>query len=172
MVVEWRAFLLDPETPPEGRPHPYPPEVREERSAPLRAMAAEAGLSLANRDWVSNSLPALEAAEFAREHGDFDAFHHAVFTAYWGEGKDIGKIEVLKEIADSVGLDAEAMAAAVEEGRYRDQVMADYELAQRIGFNGVPAFIVGNRAIVGAQPYEVFEQVMTMLGRDKREAAG
>ncbi len=172
MVVEWRAFLLAPDTPPEGRPHPLPPEVRAQRSAPLREMAAAAGLTMVDRDWVSNSRPALEAAEFAREHGDFDAFHRAVFTAYWAEGKDIGQVEVLKEIAESVGLDAEAMATAIEEGRYREQVMADYELAQRIGFSGVPAFIVGNRAIVGAQPYEVFEQVMTMLGREKREATG
>ncbi len=171
MVVEWRAFLLAPDTPPEGRPHPYPPEVREERGAPLREMAAAAGLPIVDRDWVSNSLPALEAAEFVRENGDFDAFHHAVFTAYWAEGKDIGKIEVLKEIATSVGVDAEAMAAAVEDGRYRERVMADYELAQRVGFSGVPAFILGNRAIVGAQPYAVFEQVMAQLGRDKRDAA-
>lgn len=171
MVVEWRAFLLAPDTPPEGRPHPYPPEVRAQRTGPMREMAAAAGLSMVDNDWVSNSLPALQAAEFAREHGDFDAFHHAVFEAYWAEGKDIGKIEVLKEIAEAVGLDAEALAAAVEDGRYLDQVMADYELAQRIGFSGVPAFILGNRAIVGAQPYEVFEQVMTMLGREKREAA-
>lgn len=137
----------------------------------MREMAAAAGLSMVDRDWVSNSLKALEAAEFAREHGDFDAFHHAVFVAYWAEGKDIGKVEVLKEIAASVGLDAEALAAAVEDGRFRERVMADYELAQRIGFSGVPAFILGNRAIVGAQPYEAFEQVMEQLGREKRAAA-
>lgn len=137
----------------------------------MREMAAAVGLSMVDRDWVSNSLKALEAAEFAREHGDFDAFHHAVFTAYWAEGRDIGKVEVLKEIAASVGLDAEALAAAVEDGRYRERVMADYELAQRIGFSGVPAFILGNRAIVGAQPYEAFEQVMEQLGREKRAAA-
>jgi len=137
----------------------------------MHEMAAAVGLTMVDRDWVSNSLPALQAAEFVREHGDFDAFHHAVFTAYWAEGKDIGKIDVLKEIATSVGVDAEAMAAAVEDGRYLEQVMADYELAQRIGLSGVPAFILGNRAIVGAQPYEVFEQVMTMLGREKRDAA-
>ena len=137
----------------------------------MREMAAAVGLEMVDHDWISNSLPALEAAEFAREHGDFDAFHDAVFEAYWAQGKDIGKVEVLKEIATSAGLDAEALATAVEDGRYREQVMADYELAQRIGLSGVPAFILGNRAIVGAQPYEVFEQVMGMLGREKRSAA-
>jgi predicted DsbA family dithiol-disulfide isomerase len=35
---------------------------------------------------------------------------------------------------------------------------------------GVPAFIIGNRAIVGAQPYDVFEHVMGLLGREKRTA--
>jgi predicted DsbA family dithiol-disulfide isomerase len=170
VVVDWRAFLLDPTTPPEGRPHPYPKEVREQRSGPIHDMAASVGLPMTGRDWISNSRPALEAAEFVKEHAPehFDAYHHAVFSAYFAEGRDIGDVEVLKEIANGIGIDADAMAQAVADGSYRQRVDEDYQLAQRIGFSGVPAFILGNRAIVGAQPYEVFEEVMEILGREKR----
>jgi predicted DsbA family dithiol-disulfide isomerase len=131
-------------------------------------MAAEVGLPMTDRDWISNSRPALEAAEYAREQGCFDPFHRAVFDAYFAEGRDIGKRDVLRDIATTVGLDADGMIDALNEGRYADRVDDDLDLSRRIGLTGVPAFIIGNRAIVGAQPYEVFEYVMGLLGREKR----
>jgi predicted DsbA family dithiol-disulfide isomerase len=130
-------------------------------------MASEVGLPMADRDWVSNSRPALEAAEFARDAGKFDPFHRGVFSAYHAEGKDIGKREVLREIAITAGLDADEMIAALDDGRYRERVQEDVDLSREIGLSGVPAFIIGDRAIVGAQPYEVFEYVMDLLGREK-----
>ncbi len=133
-------------------------------------MAAEAGLSMADRDWISNSRRALEAAEFARDRGLFDPFHRAVLSAYHAEGRDIGKLDVLREIATSAGLDADAMIAALDDGRYAGRVDEDLEMSRQIGLTGVPAFIIGNRAIVGAQPYNVFEYVMELLGREKRSA--
>lgn len=166
--MEWRAYLLAPDTPPEGRPYPYPPEVRKQRSAPMREMAAEVGLTIVDRDWVSNSRPTLEAAEYAREKGLFDRFHRAVFDAYFAEGRDIGKRDVLGEIAASVGLDAAGLNTALEVGRYTARVNEDLEISRELGLTGVPAFIIGNRAIVGAQPYNVFEYVMELLGREKR----
>jgi predicted DsbA family dithiol-disulfide isomerase len=168
--VEWRAFLLDPTTPPEGRPYPYPPEVRAKRRAPMQAMAAEAGRTIVDRDWISNSRLALEAAEYAREQGRFDDFHRAVFDAYFAEGRDIGKLDELRAIARQVGLDDEALAAALAERRYAQRVDADVTLAARIGISAVPAFIIGNRAILGAQPYQVFEQAMEQLGRERKQA--
>lgn len=135
-------------------------------------MADEVGLPLVDRDWVSNSRKALEASEFAREQGMFDALHRAIFHAYFAEGRDIGKRDVLLELAREVGLDDAGLREALEDGRYRERIDSDYLLAQQIGFTGVPAFILGNRAIVGAQPYSVFEQVMELLGRDKRAADG
>lgn len=131
-------------------------------------MAAEAGLTMTDRNWISNSRPALEAAEYAREQGRFEPFHRAVFDAYFAEGRDIGKHDVLREIATSVGLDADGMIDALNDGRYVDRVDEDLEISRQIGLTGVPAFIIGNRAIVGAQPYEVFEYVMGLLGREKR----
>lgn len=133
-------------------------------------MAAEVGLPIVDRDWISNSRPALEAAEYAREQGLFGPFHTAVFTAYFAEGRDIGKHEVLREIATSAGLDASGMIDALNQGRYTARVNEDVEISRRIGLTGVPAFILGDRAIVGAQPYDVFEYVMSLLGREKRAA--
>jgi predicted DsbA family dithiol-disulfide isomerase len=170
--IEWRAYLLRPDTPPEGMPHPLPPDVRAQRSAPLREMAADAGLPMVDRDWVSNSRPALEAAEYARSVGLYDPFHRAVFAAYFAEGRDIGRISVLKEIAISVGLDPVALADALQRGDYAPVVDEDVQLSTDIGLRGVPAFIIGNQAIVGAQPFHVFEQVMESIGARRKSGDG
>lgn len=168
--MEWRAFLLQPDTPPEGRPHPIPKEQRAQRSAPLKAMAAEAGLPIVDHDWIPNSRPALEASEYARSQGRFDEFHRAVFHAHFAEARDIGKPEVLADIARSVGLDPDGLLAALENREFAAFVDEDVQLAAELGLTGVPAFILGNRAIVGAQPYEVFEQVMSLLGAQKKHS--
>jgi len=131
-------------------------------------MAAQLGLPIVDRDWVSNSRSALEAAEFARDQGLHHEFHRAVFHAYFAEGKDIGQIDVLREIAESAGLDPDAMAEMLENGYYRERVDQDVDISHRIGITGVPAYILGNQAIIGAQPYEAFERVMKSLGREKR----
>lgn len=162
--------MLDPSTPEGGRPHPYPPEIRAQRSGPLRQMAADAGVTIVDRDWISNSRKAHEAAMFARDAGSFAPFHRAMLDAYFAHGRDIGDINVLLELAGECGLDTVELRAALEDGHYARHVDQDAALAWRIGFTGVPAFILGNRAIIGAQPYQVFEEVMALLGREKRSA--
>lgn len=166
--MEWRAFLLRPDTPPEGMPHPLPPEVRAQRSAPLKEMAAAAGLPIADRQWISSSRLALEASEFARSAGAFDAFHRAVFNAYFADSRDIGDVDVLADIAADVGLDPTALRHALQQRQFAHLIDEDIRVSSEIGITGVPAFILGNRAVIGAQPYEVFEHVMDQLGARKR----
>jgi predicted DsbA family dithiol-disulfide isomerase len=107
------------------------------------------------------SRKALEAAEYARGEGRFDEMHETLFRAFFEDGKDIGREEVLLEFGASVGLDLEGLRVALEEGRYTEKVLADEELARRIGVCSVPTMFVGPvgqppekaEAIVGAQPY-------------------
>ena len=49
----------------------------------LQSVADEVGLKMESRDVIINSRRALAAAEFAREHGRFEAMHHALFKAHW-----------------------------------------------------------------------------------------
>jgi hypothetical protein len=74
-------------------------------------------------------------------------WHIAAFTARHDEGRKIAKDEVLREIATSVGLDADAVAAEVASGRPL-KVLADEhtEADQRWKVFGVPTFIVDERA--------------------------
>lgn len=109
------------------------------------------------------SRRALEAAEFAREAGRFEAMHHALFRAFFEEGRDLDELEVLLDVGGSVGLDREELRAALEQGRFTDAVLRDERLAQEIGIACVPAMLVGPHdapletaeVVSGAQPYEL-----------------
>ena len=130
-------------------------------------MALDTGREMNFRDVVSNSRLALEAAEFARDQDKFDDFHRAVFDAYWVDSKDIGDDAVLAEIGGSVGLDSNLLRAAAVTRTYRERVDFQLDVAKQIGVEGVPAFIFDERIMLqGAQPYELFEQVMERLAAE------
>ena len=171
MDVEWRAYLLHPETPAEGQ---QLPDAIQRRMAStldaLRRRARASGREMVAPPIISNTRRAHEAAFFARDTGRHEAFHQAVFHAYYGEGKDIGRWDVLEEAAREAGLDPDVMRRAVEAGTYHDAVEAELESARELGITGVPTFIFDDRlAVVGAQPFEVFRQAMAELERDDGE---
>lgn len=100
------------------------------------------------------------ATKIAEALGQGDAYHRAVFRAYWFEGQDISDEAVLTALALRVGLDEAAFQAALADDQYRYNVVADLQWAQEAGLQGVPAFIFGERYLVsGAQPVEVLRQV-------------
>lgn len=127
----------------------------------LRSMGAPFGITFADRPILSNSRLALQAAEFAREQKLFDPFHAALFAAYFSRGLDIGNINVLAMIAHDAGLDAETMKQALQGGKYLPRLEAVKEEAAVRGVSGVPAFFIGGKkAVVGAQPLDVFRKAL------------
>jgi predicted DsbA family dithiol-disulfide isomerase len=134
-------------------------------------MAAGVGLHLALHDRLINSRPALQAAEFAREQGRFDAMHRELLKAYWDEGKDVSDIAILGEVAAKAGVDVAGMEAAITADRFGDYLDARRAEAEELGINGIPAHVIADRYLVmGAQPYDLFERVMAKVGVRKRDA--
>jgi predicted DsbA family dithiol-disulfide isomerase len=166
-------FELHPEIPPEGRPRDevLPPGYMARAQEGVNRMGAAVGLHLALHERLINSRPALQAAEFAREQGRFDAMHHELLKAYWDEGKNVSDMAVLREAAGRVGLDVAGMEAAIAADRFGDYLDARRAEAEELGINGIPAHVIADRYLVmGAQPYELFEQVMAKVGVPKRNA--
>jgi predicted DsbA family dithiol-disulfide isomerase len=166
VAVEWRAFELHPEIPPAGMP--MPPRIRAslgDTSNRVEQMASEAGLKMVMSDRIPNSRRALEASEHAREKGRHEAFHKAVFGKFYGEGEDLHSWAMLRSAALEVGLDPDVMQVETESGKYRAAVDAQIAEARALGITGVPTFIFNGRyAVVGAQPYAAFQEVMATLG--------
>ncbi|MCA0456409.1 MAG: DsbA family oxidoreductase [Chloroflexi bacterium] len=149
---------------PKGSP-PMPEEYRkriEDGQPQFNAMALERyGITINRGPFGIDSRPALIGAKFAEEQGAGKAYHDAMYRAYWEEARDIEQLDVMQDVAESVGLDREAFAAALETPAYLHQVIADITQAQGMGLQGVPAMIFAGKYLVsGAQPYDVLKQVV------------
>jgi predicted DsbA family dithiol-disulfide isomerase len=135
-------------------------------------MFAEAGLPFApERTRVPSSRKALQLSELARERGLYDALHPRLFDAYWHRDLDIGDPAVLVEEARAAGLDPDEAAETVAGDRYLDGIVSDTQRAVAVGVTGVPAWLVDDRLLIpGAQPHELFEQVLGRLGHEAVDA--
>ena len=80
---------------------------------------------------------------------DFDV---AIFEALWEEGRDIGDVDVLADLAEDVGLDSEEIREVAETEQYHDELRAKFREAQEHGVTGVPTFAYDGYGARGAVP--------------------
>jgi predicted DsbA family dithiol-disulfide isomerase len=71
-------------------------------------------------------------------------------------------------LAASVGLPADEARAVLAERRCKDAIDADWAKSAQYGVTGVPTFVAGGYGVVGAQPYEVLEQLVERVGAPRR----
>jgi len=171
--VRWRAFPLHPETPEEGctleelfagRNVDIPGVL-----ARLEKVASELDLPWGERRMTYNSRLAQELAKWAEAQGKGDAFHDAAFRAYFVEGLNLAKKDVLVRLAGSVGLDEEGARKVLESRRFRAAVDEDWRLSREQGITAVPTFVINGAGLVGAQPYEKLEEFLTNQKVPQRE---
>lgn len=102
-----------------------------------------------------NAAPAAIAAHCAGEQDAYFRFHDALFSSEYGLGR-----EAYLSYAAELGLDIKAFQTCLDEERYADKVEADVRYGYSIGVSSTPTFFVNGIAIVGAQPYEIFQQLI------------
>jgi protein-disulfide isomerase len=100
------------------------------------------------------ALPAAQAAMCAGDQNSYWAYHSALFTS---EALDK---DTLIGHAATLGLDVDAFKECFDEGRYEQFIRDDAAFAQKMGITGTPTFFINGLAIVGAQPLEVFKNVI------------
>lgn len=165
--IEWRPFELHPETPRDGARltgRLGGSERARAWSRNILALAAESDIPMAMPQVIANSHRALEAAEFARVGGGFDAMHRALFAAYFEHGRDIGDIDVLCEIARACGVDDQGLRQALADETYAAEVDRITNEARADEILSTPTFIFeGGFRMTGAQDYNVFESITTRL---------
>ena len=169
--VEWVHFPLHPETPPEGLAladlfRGRSPEQRKAMQAQMKARMDAEGLPYGERTHTYNSRLSQELGKWADTQPGGEAFHDAMFRAYFVDARDISKPDVLLEIVQQVGLSVAGAREVMEKRTFKDAVDADWKLSRQYGITGVPTFVVGNRGVVGAQPYEVLEQLVRDSSRE------
>ncbi len=125
----------------------------------LKTVAADCGLPFGVRTMTYNSRLAQEAGKWAESKNRGDAFHLAVFKAYFVDGFNIAKIPVLVELAESVGL--KGVEDVLSSRIFKDAVDNDWKYSRSRNITAVPTFAAEGRMVVGAQPYNVLEELVT-----------
>jgi predicted DsbA family dithiol-disulfide isomerase len=165
-------FPLHPETPVEGRSmaelyagRNVDPEAMYQR---MKGLMDSEGLPYGRRTHTYNSRLAQELGKWADTQPGGWAIHDALYKAYFVHARNIGDPDILVEIAQSGGLPADEARAVLATRRFKDAIDADWAKSHAYGVTGVPTFVAARYGVVGAQPYEVLEQLVEKAGAPRR----
>lgn len=157
---------MHPETPPEGKPRNV--------SGPSRVdvMLEREGLPFTERKFSYNSRSAQELAKWAKREGREDAFNDAVYRAYFVEAANIAEPDVLLQLVEEAELPVEEARRMLSERTFQQAVNDDWQRCYSLGVTAVPTYLSEGLAIVGAEPYEQLERLVTEASAKRlREAA-
>ena len=171
--MQWVFFPLHPETPASGRAleelfagRGYDLEAMYQR---MHGLMTQEGLAYGRRTHTYNSRLAQELATWAAARPERDRLHDLLDRAYFVDGRNIGDVAVLVEVATAAGLPADEARDVLDQRTASDAVDADWALASRSGITGVPTFAAGGRQVVGAQPEPVLRQLLEAAGAQPRQ---
>ena len=126
------------------------------------------GLPYGDRAMTFNSRLAQELAAWADARVDGPSLHDALFQAYFVRGRNVGREDELLAIVEEAGLPVDEAKTVLASRSFRNVVDADWQESRSLGITSVPTFVVGNRAAVGAQPFETLEQLVVQAGATRR----
>lgn len=172
VTTVYHPFFLNPDIPPEGYAFlPYMKAKGGGRVLPEqwfdgpREAGRRAGVifNFEQMERAPNTLLSHELIALTPET-QREAVMDAVYAAYFEHGQDIGSLEVLVEIAQENGLDADLLRKQLENHEAREQVLAEAAHAAELGISGVPFFIINKRyAFSGAQPPDAIIRVLQQV---------
>ncbi|MDO6519648.1 DsbA family oxidoreductase [Zobellia uliginosa] len=172
--LEWQPFELNPHMPPEGQnvqehlTEKYGSSLEDQKLSQERMteFGEELGFTFDYFDdmRMANTRDAHVLLEYAHEKGKQTELKMRLVTAFFSERKDVSKREVLAEELKAVGLNAEEAMARLDDDNARYEVTSKEQYWQGLGVSSVPTFVFDKKsALTGAQPVEVFKQVLTEL---------
>jgi predicted DsbA family dithiol-disulfide isomerase len=159
--VERGAFELRPA----GTPLPGADDagLRDGWERVIAPLARELDVTLRYPTLTTRTRKAHEAAAYARSEGALEVMHEAIYRAYWEDGLDIGRIDVLVEIGAAVGMDRGGLRVALDIDQWTARVLEDQALAGQLGVHGVPAYALQRSA--GADAVLAADEVLLGLQR-------
>jgi predicted DsbA family dithiol-disulfide isomerase len=176
--VTYHSFELSPDTPVdfEGTSADFLAQHKgisadqaREMNDRVSGIAAASGLEYHMEDVQhTNTVKAHELLHFAKDQGRQQEMAERLMSAYFTEGRHVGRIDDLVALAADAGLDVDAARAALESDRYLPAVRADQQQAAAYGINGVPFFVIdGKYGVSGAQPAEAFTQIARQVWAER-----
>lgn len=174
--VRIQPFELNPKLPAEGadtaeyltKKYGLTPAQVEESRAMLRERGAAVGFSFGERQRIWNTFDAHRLLHWAGLEGRQRPLKHALLRAYHGEGRNVGDVDVLLDLAREVGLDVERARAVVTSDEFADDVRKAELFWQKAGITSVPSVVLNDRHLIqGGQSPEVFEQALRQIASQR-----
>jgi predicted DsbA family dithiol-disulfide isomerase len=119
----------------------------------------------------TNTIKAHELLHYAKSKGRQLEMKERLLKAYFVEGRHVGRIDDLADLASEIGLDRADVVRALQANDHLADVKADVALATQYGIQGVPFFVIDGRyGISGAQEAAVFADALAQAQREKDSA--
>ena len=123
------------------------------------------------RDFPLNgpqSILASEASYCAQKQNKFWEYHNTLYDNWGGENTGWITKNVLIGFANDIKLDLDSFSQCLENSEFKQKVLDNEQFAREIGIDATPSFLIFNDSelyrIIGAQPFEKFEQALQELG--------
>ena len=123
------------------------------------------------RDFPLNgpqSILASEASYCAQKQNKFWEYHNTLYDNWGGENTGLITKNVLIGFANDIKLDLDSFSQCLENSEFKQKVLDNEQFAREIGIDATPSFLIFNDSelyrIIGAQPFEKFEQALQELG--------
>jgi predicted DsbA family dithiol-disulfide isomerase len=181
--IHFQPFELNPDAPAGGwkqaerfaEKFGWSPEQVRDAHANVSARAAETGFAMrfSDESRTYNTFDAHRLIHWAEQQGKQAALKHALFGAYFTDGRDVSDPAVLADLAETAGLDRAEAEKVLASGAYASEVRATEMLWQSRGINAVPSIIIDGRYLIsGGQPVDTFEQVIRKIADTHATAVG
>jgi predicted DsbA family dithiol-disulfide isomerase len=176
--VEYHSFELAPDTPVDfdGTPKDYLSQRKgvsvqqaDEMLARVTGIAASVGLDY-DYDHMhqTNTVKAHELIHFAKSKGRQLDMKERLLKAYFVDGRHVGRIDDLADLAAEIGLDRAEAVQVLTDNTFLADVKADVAQAEAYGINGVPFFVFDEKyGVSGAQDAATFANVLEQVEREK-----
>ncbi|MCP2030717.1 putative DsbA family dithiol-disulfide isomerase [Okibacterium sp. HSC-33S16] len=182
VIVEYHSYELSPDTPVDfdgdeidflATHKGMPAEQVRGMLEHVTGVAKAAGLDY-NFDILkhTNTVKAHQLLHYAKARGKQIEATERLLAAYFTEGRHVGRVEDLADLAAEVGLDRADVLRSLQSDEFLSDVRADQALAQEYGVQGVPFFVIdGKYGVSGAQEAATFAQVLEQVWAERTEAA-
>ena len=177
--IHFQPFELNPQMGPEGQDiaehiaQKYGSSsadiARSQEALKARGEAVGFHFDFGRRGRIYNTFDAHRLLHWAAAEGKQPALKHALFNAYFTEGRDPSNHDVLVNVAGSVGLDERRARQILGSDEFAREVREREKFYAGLGIHAVPSVIINDRHLIqGGQPPEVFEQALRKLGSGER----
>ena len=180
--IEYHSFELSPDTPVDfdgdeveflSQHKGIPVEQARQMLTRVVGIAEDVGLHY-DYDALqhANTVKAHELIHYAKSKGLQLQAKERLLKAYFEEGRNVGRVDDLADLAAEIGLDRDDVVRSLESGEYLAAVRADQRQAQEYGIQGVPFFVIdGKYGVSGAQDAATFVEVFGQVAHERDGSA-